>query len=122
MRNAGSELDGRRSPETLHDPDVRFSLANERTMLAWGRTAIALLATGLLVAKVFQGTFLATGLGLGFVVAGTGLAVRAYSVYRRGDLAIRRGEPVPPSTLPQLFVVVVLFAGAAAVALIAWAR
>jgi len=118
-RRATNEL---RAQEVFHDPDVRFSLANERTMLAWGRTAIALMATGLLVAKVFEGTVLATGFGFGMVVAGVGLAVRSYSVYRRVDRAIRLGEPVPPTSLPQLFVIVIVGAGAAASGLIAWMR
>ena len=29
------------------EPDVRFSFANERTFLAWNRTALALIATGI---------------------------------------------------------------------------
>ena len=31
------------------EPDYRFSLANERTFLAWIRTALALLAGGVLL-------------------------------------------------------------------------
>lgn len=31
------------------DPDYRFSLANERTFLAWMRTALAILAAGVLL-------------------------------------------------------------------------
>jgi len=41
---------GRRFPARVYatgeDPDARFSLANERTFLAWNRTALALFATG----------------------------------------------------------------------------
>jgi putative membrane protein len=33
------------------DPDYRFSLANERTFLAWIRTALALVAGGVAAAK-----------------------------------------------------------------------
>jgi len=36
------------------DPDVRFSYANERTFLAWNRTSLALIATGLAV-KYLEG-------------------------------------------------------------------
>jgi len=35
-----------------HDPDYRFSLANERTFLAWIRTALALLAGGVAVVQL----------------------------------------------------------------------
>ncbi|WP_283215114.1 DUF202 domain-containing protein [Pseudofrankia sp. DC12] len=34
------------------DPDYRFSLANERTFLAWIRTALALLAGGIAVVQI----------------------------------------------------------------------
>ena len=37
-----------------NEPDVRFSLANERTFLAWIRTALALLAGGIAV-EAFTG-------------------------------------------------------------------
>lgn len=35
------------------EPDYRFSLANERTFLAWIRTALALLAGGMLLYQSF---------------------------------------------------------------------
>lgn len=35
-----------------HDPDYRFSLANERTFLAWLRTALALLGGGVALASL----------------------------------------------------------------------
>ncbi|MET1000460.1 MAG: DUF202 domain-containing protein, partial [Acidimicrobiia bacterium] len=35
--------------EVGRDPDPRFSYANERTFLAWNRTALALIAAGLAV-------------------------------------------------------------------------
>ncbi len=33
-------------PHAETEPDVRFTYANERTFLAWNRTALALIATG----------------------------------------------------------------------------
>ncbi|WP_025109781.1 YidH family protein [Pseudomonas sp. H1h] len=41
------------------DPDPRFTLANERTFLAWIRTALALLASGVAVEAFSQGVFVA---------------------------------------------------------------
>ncbi len=55
------------------EPDPRFSLANERTFLAWIRTSLALLATGVaLVALAATAGVLAVG-GLAYVLllAGT---------------------------------------------------
>ena len=37
------------SMTTPHDPDYRFTLANERTLLAWLRTSLALIAAGVAV-------------------------------------------------------------------------
>jgi putative membrane protein len=48
--------DGRRVEGS---PDYRFTLANERTFLAWIRTALAILASGVLLdqfASTFAGT------------------------------------------------------------------
>ena len=36
-----------------HEPDYRFSLANERTFLAWIRTALGLLAGGVAVGQFY---------------------------------------------------------------------
>ena len=35
-----------------HEPDYRFTLANERTFLAWIRTSLGLMAVGLAVAQL----------------------------------------------------------------------
>lgn len=45
---------GRRRPRLLDvgsDPDYRFSLANERTFLAWLRTSLALVAGGVAIVQ-----------------------------------------------------------------------
>lgn len=39
------------------EPDPRFTLANERTFLAWIRTALALLASGIAIEAFTQGVF-----------------------------------------------------------------
>ena len=62
---------------TGEEPDPRFSLANERTFLAWIRTSIALIAGGLASSQLLQGLpgarwVLAVPLALlGLVVAAT---------------------------------------------------
>lgn len=37
-----------------HEPDPRFTLANERTFLAWTRTALALIAAGVSLAAFVE--------------------------------------------------------------------
>jgi inner membrane protein YidH len=90
--------------EDRREPDYRFTLANERTLLAWVRTALALDAAGLGVVR-FAPPLGAPG---GREVAGGILillgAVAAWSGYRRflaADRAIRAGAPLPAHEAPR---------------------
>lgn len=108
-------------------PDYRFSLANERTFLAWIRTALALIGAGLAVGFLpslhiphLGGAIAAVLLVLGAVVAG-----RALVDWARTERAMRLGQDLPPSRLPAfLAVAVTLGAVLLAVALLAggWYR
>ncbi|WP_022917640.1 YidH family protein [Ruania albidiflava] len=96
------------------EPDARFSLANERTALAWLRTGLALVAGG--VALTTLASFGAGNMFLDLVAAlacvgGGVLALAALSGWRRRERALRLGEPLPaPRILPALVVAVALFA------------
>jgi putative membrane protein len=87
------------------EPDYRFTLANERTLLAWVRTALALDAAGLGVVRFapelgWPGSREAVGGVL--VLLGT---VTAWSGYRRflaTDRAIRAGDPLPAAAAPRV--------------------
>jgi putative membrane protein len=85
-----------------NDPDYRFTLANERTFLAWVRTALALAAAGLAAVTVLEELpgeeVLGIGLlGLSFLTAST-----AYRRWALNERAMRLDEPLPPSRLPML--------------------
>ncbi|MGZ4438465.1 MAG: YidH family protein [Nocardioidaceae bacterium] len=89
-------------------PDSRFLLANERTFLAYVRTALALQAAGLAVLQ-----FLTHGhagvrviLGLTLVAAGMTAAVGGWLRFRDNDRRIRAGEPL---RTPHISVLVVVF-------------
>lgn len=88
------------------EPDARFTFANERTFLAWHRTALALVVAGLAIIQLlppFPGApwgrhLLAVPLiGLGAVVS-----VASYLEWTRDQRALRRGDPLPPSRLPRI--------------------
>jgi putative membrane protein len=98
------------------EPDYRFSLANERTLLAWVRTALALDAAGLGVVRFAPPLGLPgarEAVGLVLIVLGV---VTAWTGYRRWtgvNRAIRTGAPLPTSPVP-----LVLTAGLAILSLV----
>jgi putative membrane protein len=95
------------------EPDVRFSFANERTFLAWIRTALALLAAGVALEAVpleIAGWLQASLAGL-FIVLGVACAVAAWVRWARAERALRNDEPLPASHFALVLAVVVVLAG-----------
>ncbi|MEU5028735.1 YidH family protein [Streptomyces milbemycinicus] len=94
------------APERLRDegetPDYRFSLANERTFLAWLRTAMALVGGGFAVDQFLPDTNSALRLAaaLTLLAGGAVCAVRALNHWVRCERAMRRGEDLPVSRFP----------------------
>ena len=88
------------------EPDPRFTFANERTFLAWSRTALALVVAGLGIVQLlppFPGVpFGRHLLGVPLIALGAVLAVVAYAEWVRNQHALRRGEPLPHSVLPWI--------------------
>ncbi len=83
-------------------PDYRFSLANERTFLAWLRTGLALVGGGPAVAQFLPGDTLPVVLGLILLAIGGLVAVRAVDHWARSERAMRLGQPLPPSRFPAV--------------------
>jgi putative membrane protein len=103
-------------------PDYRFSLANERTFLAWLRTALALIGGGFAVDQFLPDLRWAVRAGLAFALIGAGVlcAVRAVNHWVRCELAMRRGEDLPVSRFPTLLALVVAVVSIAMVVVVAW--
>jgi putative membrane protein len=87
------------------DPDYRFTLANERTFLAWFRTALALTAGGVAVVQLVPALAFPDALrllGILLTVAGGGLSLAAVLRWRRVQAAMRRAEDLPPTRIPVI--------------------
>ena len=82
---------------TGEEPDPRFSLANERTFLAWIRTSLSFLAAGVAVEAVplHIPEIVQRLLSLGFVILGVGAGVASWFRWALAERAMRRREPLP---------------------------
>jgi inner membrane protein YidH len=90
--------------EVGRDPDPRFTLANERTYLAWNRTALALIGGGLAAGQLldFESRTARLVVGLPPIVLGLILAVTSYRRWEANERALRLDEPLPRSGPPWL--------------------
>ena len=97
------------------EPDPRFTFANERTFLAWSRTALALVVAGLGVVQLlppFPGVPWGRHvLGVPLIVFGAIVAVVAYGEWVRSQRAMRLGRPLPRSVMPRLLTAVITVIG-----------
>ena len=87
------------------EPDYRFSLANERTLLAWVRTAFGLIALGVPLTGGIHGVRLPRwhhGIGLAAIALSVLIAPAAYRKWRRAQLAMRLGLGLPRDPLPAI--------------------
>jgi putative membrane protein len=104
------------------EPDPRYSLANERTFLAWLRTALAFVVAGLAAvtvdAHLRHSALLTLVATLGCLV-GAGGAVAAYIRWRQAEESLRTGQPLgqPVAGLAMVAVLVILAVAALVVVL-----
>jgi putative membrane protein len=99
---------GARPERPEQDIDVRFSYANERTFLAWNRTALALIATGVAATQLlprFDLTFGRRLLGLPLIALGALIAFTSYSHWQANERAMRAGRPLVPSRIPLILAI-----------------
>lgn len=92
-----------RDPDTEHEIDYRFTMANERTFLSWQRTALGLLAAAVALVQLvpelaIPGARRLLGMGLAtlaILTSGMGLLR-----WQQADRAMRRGDPLPRHPSP----------------------
>ncbi|WP_182526033.1 YidH family protein [Nocardioides dongkuii] len=83
------------------EPDPRFTLANERTFLAWVRTCLGVLA-GAIALDTLQTPArddVRLVLVVSLLLVAAAMAVLAWVRWARVERAIRSGAPLPPFTL-----------------------
>ena len=109
----------RRRPRRVYDvgdePDPRFTFANERTFLAWIRTALALVAAGISL-EAFVTAYpegVRVGAAILLVLTGAVAAVMAYGRWMANERALRLQRPLPAPSMTVL-----LAAGIAVLALV----
>ena len=97
------------------EPDPRFTFANERTFLAWSRTALALVVAGLGIVQLlppFPGVpWGRHALGVPLIVFGAVVAVTAYREWTRNQWAMRHEQPLPRSVMPAIMTVIIAAMG-----------
>jgi putative membrane protein len=108
----GSPTDGSRDaadPED-HEPDIQLSFANERTFLAWQRTALGLITAGLAITQLLPPIDFPGGrrlIGLPLIALGVVIAAVSYWEWRGNREAMRHDRPLPRSWLPLVVALVV---------------
>ncbi|MEU1585389.1 DUF202 domain-containing protein [Micromonospora sp. NPDC005710] len=91
-------------------PDYRFSLANERTFLAWLRTGLALVGGGLATAQFLPPlpmSHLREVIAVSLLLLGAAVAIRAVDHWARTERAIRLGRELPASRFPAILALAV---------------
>jgi putative membrane protein len=102
--------------ECGEDPDPRFTFANERTFLAWSRTALALIAAGLAAAQLLHFAYGGVRLiiALPLIALGAAAAVNSYRQWEGNERRLRLRLPLSYSPVGRFVAVGISVIGVAA--------
>jgi len=107
----------RRFPDRLYrvgsEPDPRFTLANERTFLAWIRTSLALTAGGVALQALASGLqpHLRLAAALLLIITGIATPLQAWFGWVHTEQALRRNTPLPSPRLALPVGIALVIAG-----------
>jgi putative membrane protein len=86
----------------MPDPDPRFTMANERTFLAWNRTALAFIGGGIAIEQLVDaGRPARLLISIPLIVLGGVVGVVGYWRWRASEDAMKAGRPVGESQMPR---------------------
>jgi putative membrane protein len=103
------------------EPDYRFTMANERTFLAWQRTALGLLAAAVALVQLVPELTVPgarRSLGVGLAVLATLTSAMGLMRWRQADRAMRHGAPLPRQPTPAYLAVGLSVVGLVALGLV----
>jgi putative membrane protein len=102
--------------ECGEEPDPRFTFANERTFLAWSRTALALIAAGLAAAQLlhFEYGGVRFIIAIPLIVLGAVAAFHSYRHWETNERRLRLRLPLSYSPVGQIVAVGIVVIGLAA--------
>lgn len=83
------------------EPDPRFSLANERTYLAWIRTSLAMMAAGvaLHVFDIGDGSVAGVIALILLIASSVAIPLLAWCNWARSERSMRHGQALPSSAM-----------------------
>jgi putative membrane protein len=105
------------------EPDPRFTLANERTFLAWIRTSLALLAGGIAIEAFASDLFVEPvrkGIAVLLLVLGMLLSAGSAVRWLRVEASMRNKAPLPLPLIVPLLAGVGALSAAVVVVFILW--
>ena len=105
-------------------PDARHILANERTLLAWLRTALTLMAGGFAASVLLTPgapRLVRMVLGAPLIILGATCAIGGYRRWRAADAVLHAGgQDIPPTALPLVLTAGIVVLGGTAMLLLVW--
>jgi putative membrane protein len=116
-----TQIEAPRAEPVAAEPDYRFTLANERTFLAWQRTALGLLAAAVAVVQLVPELAVPGARHLlGGILGLLAMMTAAAGLHRwtQVDHAVRRGLPLPRHRTPVYLSLGLVGLGLAVVGLI----
>ena len=106
-------MSGSRFPKGVfgqgEEPDARFTLANERTFLAWVRTALAMLAGSVAVhaPAIELDEWVKNTISLVLLGAASLAVTQSWLRWRAVEVSIRTGQPLPGFAGPAMLAAVI---------------